>query len=64
MYIPAGVHIRVRKNLGVLTEVRYAFSGNSSSGAGTSFTRTEFFAGVGLRYTLGVFDDNKDDGGF
>jgi hypothetical protein len=64
VYIPAGVHIRVRKNLGVLTEVRYAFSGNSSSGAGTSFTRPEFFAGVGLRYTLGVFDDNKDDGGF
>ncbi len=64
VYVPAGVHIRVRKNLGILTEVRYAFSGNSSSGAGTSFTRPEFFAGVGLRYTLGVFDDNKDDGGF
>ncbi|MEX1189488.1 MAG: hypothetical protein WED33_09535 [Bacteroidia bacterium] len=64
VYVPAGVHIRLRKNLGVLTELRYGIGGNNSSASGTSFTRTEFFAGVGLRYTLGAFDDNKNSTGF
>jgi len=61
VFIPAGVHIRVRKNLGVLTEVRYAFSANNSSAAGLSFNRQVIYAGVGLRYTLGAFEDNSND---
>jgi hypothetical protein len=60
-YIPAGAHIRVRKNLGVLTEVRYAFASNSSNGGGPSFTRSEIYAGVGLRFTIGAFEDGKEE---
>ena len=60
-YVPAGVHIRVRKNLGILTELRYAIAGNSSSAAGLSFTRPEFFAGVGLRYTLGAIEGGNNE---
>lgn len=60
-FISAGAHIRVRKNLGVLTEVRYAFSGNNSSSAGVSYTRQVFYAGVGLRYTLGAFEESNSD---
>ncbi|MCB0820636.1 MAG: hypothetical protein KDC13_08435 [Bacteroidetes bacterium] len=59
-FISAGAHIRVRKNLGVLTEVRYAFSGNNSSAAGVSYTRQVIYAGVGLRYTLGAFEESSN----
>ena len=61
VFIPAGAHIRVRKNLGVITEVRYAFTSNSSSGGGPSFTRPEIYAGVGLRFTIGAFEDSNTD---
>jgi len=58
VFIPAGVHIRVRKNLGVVTEVRYGLTGNNSSAI--SFTRSTVYAGVGLRFTLGTFEDKQD----
>lgn len=61
IYIPAGAHIRVRKNLGVVTEVRYAFASNSSSGGGPSFSRPEIYAGVGLRFTIGAFEDANEE---
>jgi hypothetical protein len=61
IFIPAGAHIRVRKNLGVITEVRYAFASNSSAGGGPSFTRPEIYAGVGLRFTIGAFEDSNTD---
>lgn len=61
VFIPAGVHIRVRKNLGVLTELRYAISANNNSTANLSFNRQVIYAGVGLRYTLGAFEDSSND---
>lgn len=58
VFIPAGFHVRVKKNIGVLAEFRYGMYSTTIS-SGPKFSRNSVFAGIGLRYTLGVFEDKK-----
>ncbi len=59
VFIPAGVHVRVRKNLGALAEFRYGMYSTAISGGGPKYSRNSVFAGIGIRYTFGVFEDRK-----
>ncbi|MFM2285108.1 MAG: hypothetical protein RLZZ543_605 [Bacteroidota bacterium] len=56
VFIPAGIHARVRKNVGVLAEFRYSMFNTSASNGGPKFSRNSIFAGIGIRYTFGVFE--------
>ena len=55
-FIPVGLHARVKKNFGILAEVRYGIYSANSSDGGPQFSRNSIFAGIGLRYSFGVFE--------
>lgn len=60
LVVPFGFHARIYKNWGTTAEFRYALNSTSASGA-SSFVRSHFQAGLGVRYTFGKFADRKPE---
>ena len=60
LVVPFGLHARIYKNWGASAEFRYALNSVNALGA-SSFVRSHFQVGLGVRYTFGKFKDRKPE---